>query len=146
MPSRIEMLKAFAAQRPTDPFPLYGLALEHKNAGQLDEAWDLFTSLMEKHPTYTAAYLHAGNTAVALGRVGDARAVYTRGVEACVKVGDGHARGELEGALAALGTLQWPDLRPRDAFVRPAVPERRRSAGSFLPGEFHALVDVPPRE
>jgi tetratricopeptide (TPR) repeat protein len=101
-PSRIELLKTFIAQRPTDPFPQYGLALEHKNAGQLAEAWDVFAALMEKHPGYTAAYLHAGNTAVALGRVEDARAVYARGLEACAKAGDTHARGELEGALAAL--------------------------------------------
>lgn len=101
-PSRIEMLKAFIAQRPADPFPQYGLALEYKNAGQLDEAWRTFEVLMEKHPTYTAAYLHAGNTAVEQGRLADARAVYSRGVEACVKAGDAHARGELEGALAAL--------------------------------------------
>jgi predicted Zn-dependent protease len=96
------MLKAFIAQRPSDPFPRYGLALEHKNAGQLDEAWTTFAALMESHPTYTAAYLHAGNTALALGRVEDARATYARGVEACIKGGDVHARGELEGALAAL--------------------------------------------
>ena len=102
MPPSIEMLQAFIAKRPNDPFPRYGLALEHKNAGRLEEAWAAFADLMEKHPTYTAAYLHAGNTAVALGRVEDARAVYTRGVEACVKAGDAHARGELEGALASL--------------------------------------------
>ena len=96
------MLRAFIAQRPADPFPHYGLALEHKNAGQLEEAWAVFADLMEKHPTYTAAYLHAGNTAVALGRIEDARAVYTRGIEACVKAGDAHARGEIEGALAGL--------------------------------------------
>jgi tetratricopeptide (TPR) repeat protein len=101
-PSRIDLLKAFIAQRPSDPFPQYGLALEHKNAGQLEEAWGVFAALMEQHPTYTAAYLHAGNTAVALGRVEDARAVYTRGVEASTKAGDAHARGELEGALSAL--------------------------------------------
>jgi len=96
------MLKAFAAQRPNDPFPRYGLAQELKNAGQLDEAWTAFAALMDAHPTYTATYLHAGNTALALGRVEDARGVYVRGVEACVKAGDAHARGELEGALAAL--------------------------------------------
>jgi tetratricopeptide (TPR) repeat protein len=101
-PSRIEMLRAFMAQRPSDPFPHYGLALEHKNAGQLVEAGELFASLMDRHPTYTAAYLHAGNNLVALGRAEDARAVYTRGVEACIKGGDAHARGEIEGALAAL--------------------------------------------
>jgi tetratricopeptide (TPR) repeat protein len=96
------MLKAFIAQRPNDPFPRYGLALEHKNAGQLEEAWATFTALIDAHPTYTAAYLHAGNTAVALGRLADARAVYTRGLDACAKAGDAHARGELEGALASL--------------------------------------------
>jgi tetratricopeptide (TPR) repeat protein len=101
-PSRVDMLKAFIAQRPGDPFPRYGLALEHKNAGRLDEAWGAFAELLEKHPTYTAAYLHAGNTAVALGRADDARAVYVRGVEACARAGDAHARGELEGALASL--------------------------------------------
>jgi tetratricopeptide (TPR) repeat protein len=96
------MLQAFIAKQPNDPFPRYGLALEHKNAGRLEEAWDAFEALMRDHPTYTAAYLHAGNTAVARGRVEDARAAYTRGIEACVKAGDAHARGELEGALAAL--------------------------------------------
>ena len=90
------------AQRPGDPFPHYGLALEYKNAGRLAEADETFAALMEKHPTYTAAYLHAGNNLVALGRTDDARAVYTRGIEACIKGGDAHARGEIEGALAAL--------------------------------------------
>jgi tetratricopeptide (TPR) repeat protein len=96
------MLKAFIAQRPADPFPRYGLALEYKNAGRLEEAREVFAALMREHPTYTAAYLHAGNTAVALGSPDDARAIYVRGVEACKAAGDGHARGELEGALAAL--------------------------------------------
>jgi predicted Zn-dependent protease len=101
-PSRIEMLKAFIAQRPADPFPRYGLALEYKNAGQLAEASDVFAALMRDHPTYTAAYLHAGNTAVAQGRPDDARAIYERGVAACKTAGDSHALGELQGALSSL--------------------------------------------
>jgi tetratricopeptide (TPR) repeat protein len=96
------MLQAYVAQRPDDPFPRYGLALEHKNAGRLEEAWQVFETLMQKNPTYTAAYLHAGNTAVALGRVEIARGVYERGIAATIKAGDAHARGELEGALATL--------------------------------------------
>jgi hypothetical protein len=101
-PSRIDLLKTFIVQRPADPFPRYGLALEYKNAGRLAEARETFAALMDVHPTYTAAYLHAGNTLVALGLPDEARAVYTRGVQACVGAGDGHARGELEGALAVL--------------------------------------------
>jgi len=100
--SRIEALLGFIQQKPQDPFPRYALALEYKNGGRLDEARATFDALMSAHPDYTAAYLHAGNTLLALGLRDDARAVYQRGVEACVRRGDAHARGELEGALASL--------------------------------------------
>jgi tetratricopeptide (TPR) repeat protein len=96
------MLLAFIAQRPDDPFPRYALALEHKNAGRLDQAWQTFDTLMGVHPEYVAAYLHAGNTLVALGRPAEAREVYGRGIAAATRQGDSHARGELEGALAAV--------------------------------------------
>jgi len=100
--SRIDSLLGFIQQKPQDPFPRYALALEYKNAGRLDEARATFDALMSAHPDYTAAYLHAGNTLLALGLRDDARAVYQRGVEVCVRRGDAHARGELEGALASL--------------------------------------------
>jgi tetratricopeptide (TPR) repeat protein len=102
MPSRIEMLRGFIAQRPQDPFPQYALAMEHKNAGDLAAAWETFSSLLDRHGDYVAAYLHAGNTLVALGRPGEARQVYERGLAACAKAGDSHAHGELSGALATL--------------------------------------------
>jgi tetratricopeptide (TPR) repeat protein len=103
VPSRIELLRGFIDQRPGDPFPRYALALEHKNAGQLDAAWETFRTLMKEHRDYVPAYLHAGNTLVALGRPVEARAVFEDGIAACNRRGDGHARGELEGALALLG-------------------------------------------
>src|SRR2546430_55783 len=68
MPSRIELLRGFIAQRPDDPFPRYALALEYKNAGQLEEAWETFKVLMDTHRDYVPAYLHAGQTLSALGR------------------------------------------------------------------------------
>jgi tetratricopeptide (TPR) repeat protein len=103
MASRIEMLTGFIAQRPDDPFPKYALALEHKNAGALALAWETFSSLIERHGDYVAAYLHAGNTLVALGRTSEARGVYEQGLAACQRTGDSHAQGELAGALASLG-------------------------------------------
>lgn len=102
-PSRIDLLRTFIAQRPDDPFPRYGLAMEHRNAGQLAEAWAVFEALLAANPDYVPAYLHAGNTLVALGRAAEARDVYRRGVDAAVRRNDGHARGELESALASLG-------------------------------------------
>lgn len=100
--SRIAALRAFIEQRPTDPFPRYALALEYKNGGDLEAAHAMFAALMQDTPSYTATYLHAGNVLVALGRRDEARAVYQRGVEVCTQQGDGHARGELQGALAEL--------------------------------------------
>ena len=97
------MLEGFIRQKPADPFPRYALALELKNAGRLDEARTTFEELMTVAPDYTATYLHAGNVLVALGRADDARQIYRRGIEVCSRRGDSHARGEIEGALAALG-------------------------------------------
>jgi predicted Zn-dependent protease len=104
MPNRIDLLRGFIAQRPGDPFPRYALALEHKNAGQLDAAWETFRMLMAEHRDYVPAYLHAGNTLVTLGRLPEARVVFESGIGACTRTGDGHARGELESALALLGS------------------------------------------
>ena len=101
--SRVDTLLAFINQNPKDPFPRYALALEYKSTGRLDDAWATFESLIAESPDYTAAYLHAGNTLVALGRREEAKAIYGRGIEACTRKGDAHARGELEGALASLG-------------------------------------------
>jgi hypothetical protein len=104
MPTRIELLQGFIAQRPEDPFPRYALALEHKNAGELDAAWETFRMLMDEHRDYVPAYLHAGHTLLALGRASEARAVFESGIAASGRCGDGHARGELEAALAQLGS------------------------------------------
>ena len=97
---RVEKLHGFIAARPDDPFPRYALALEHRNAGEHDQAWRVFEELIARHPDYTSAYLHAGNALVALGRSEEARAIWRQGVEACAAKGDAHARSELEAALA----------------------------------------------
>jgi predicted Zn-dependent protease len=99
---RIKVLRAFAAQRPQDPFPRYGLAMELKSAGDSLGAWEAFEALIGEHPDYIASYAPAGETLVALGRTDEARAVYTKGIEACTRKNDAHMRGNLEDALAAL--------------------------------------------
>ena len=101
--SRVDALLKFIAQAPRDPFPRYALAMEHKNAGRLQDARAAFESLIAVCPDYTPSYLHAGNTLVALGDKAAAATVYRSGIDACVRRGDAHARGEIEGALAALG-------------------------------------------
>jgi tetratricopeptide (TPR) repeat protein len=97
------MLLGFIAQKPSDPFPRYALALEYKNAGRLDEARAVFGELMSLCPDYTATYLHAGDLLSKMGLKDDARSVFQTGITVASRRGDSHARGEIESALAALG-------------------------------------------
>ena len=100
---RIATFQSFISRSPTDPFPRYGLAMEYKGAGRLDDAWAAFQELVEKFPDYVPTYLMAGGTLEALGRPEEAAAIYRTGIEVAGRRGDLHARKELETALAALG-------------------------------------------
>jgi predicted Zn-dependent protease len=104
--SRIEQLQTFVAQSPNDPFPRYGLAIEYKNAGRLDDAARAFAELLGRFPDYTAAYLHAGTVLLELRRRAEAEAVWRAGVEACARKRDLHAKGELEAALENLVSME----------------------------------------
>ena len=103
---RIEMLLGFIEQKPQDPFPRYALALEYKNAARLPEAKEQFDLLIREHPEYTAGYLHAGNLYVAMGERATAAKIYRVGIDVCIRRGDAHARGELEGALSAIASAE----------------------------------------
>ncbi len=99
---RIATFKSFITRSPADPFPRYGLAMEHKGQGQLAEAWAVFAELLEKFPDYVPTYLMAGNTLVALDRRSEAAGIYQKGIEVAGRRGDGHAKSELQPALAEL--------------------------------------------
>lgn len=99
---RIAQLKSFVQEQPDNPFPRYGLALEYRNTGKLEQAQKVFDELAEKFPDYLAAYLMAGNNLVDLERAGDAGERFKRGIEVAQKQGNGHAKAELETALADL--------------------------------------------
>ena len=96
---RIATFQSFIARAPGDPFPRYGLAMEHKRRGDLAAAWAAFSDLLDHFPDYVPTYLMAGGTLIALGRRDEAAAVYQRGIEVASRTGDAHARSELETAL-----------------------------------------------
>ena len=97
---RIASFRSFISKSPTDPFPRYGLAMEFRNRGELDEAWAAFSELIEQFPDYVPTYLMAGGTLVQLGRKAEAAETYRKGIEVATRRGDQHARRELEAALA----------------------------------------------
>ena len=100
---RIDALKNMVAADPANSFLRYGLAMEYKNSGDLDSAVAEFRALIAADPNYSAAYFHGGQTLERLGRLDEARDLYTEGVEVTTRKGEEHARSELQTALALLG-------------------------------------------
>jgi len=99
---RLEFLQKLTSSGSTDPFAWYGLAMEYRSLERHDEALAAFETLRGRNPEYVAMYLMCGQMLEKMGRVVDARAWLTSGIEAAQKKGDSHAVGELEGALGAL--------------------------------------------
>jgi tetratricopeptide (TPR) repeat protein len=100
--TRLDILKSMVAQNPGDSFSRYGLAMEYRNAGDLESAMREFQELKRLNPDYSATYFHAGQTLERLGRTEEARAMYQEGIEITGRKGDLHARSELQGALDLL--------------------------------------------
>src|SRR5260370_41357529 len=101
--TRLDALKGMVAQQPGDSFLRYGLAMEYRNAGDLEAALGEFRSLIAAHPDYSAAYYHGGQTLERLGRLDEARTLYREGIEATTRKGDWHTRDEIQAALDLLG-------------------------------------------
>jgi Tfp pilus assembly protein PilF len=100
--SRIDSLRSLLEQDPANSRFRYMLAMETANAGDLESAVRVFEDLLARDPDYSAAYFHGGQTLEKLGRPGDARQLYQRGIEAATRTGDAHTRSELQGALDML--------------------------------------------
>ncbi len=101
--SRLEMLKEMVSQNPSDAFLRYGLAMEHRNSGDLEGAVREFRAIIAATPDYSPAYFHGGQTLERLGREDEARALYEAGVEVTRRKGEAHALAEMQGALDLLG-------------------------------------------
>jgi cytochrome c-type biogenesis protein CcmH/NrfG len=99
---RLATLREFVTRTPDDPFPRYGLAMELKNRGEVDEACQVFEHLLEKMPDYVPTYLMYGNTLAARGERARAAEVYRTGAQVSLRRGDSHAHAELQGALAEI--------------------------------------------
>lgn len=100
--SRRQMLEEFVAAHPQDAFGRYGLALECANSGDADTAAGHFEQLIAAHPDYVAGYFQYGQLLGRVGSIDKARATLLAGVDAARRVGDDHARSEMESALAGL--------------------------------------------
>jgi len=100
--SRREMLEQFVAEKPTDAFARYGLALECVKLGDDPAAIQHFQKLLEAHPGYVAGYFQCGQLLARIGRTEEARKLLSDGIIVAQKAGDMHARDEMQAALTLL--------------------------------------------
>src|SRR5262245_43041193 len=99
---RIERIKDFLIQNPTDSFLQHALALEYIKLGDTDEARRLFEEILDRDPGYIGSYYHLAKLLEGLGESDLAIRWYEKGMEAAKKMGDHHALGELRSAYEEL--------------------------------------------
>jgi Flp pilus assembly protein TadD len=96
---RLSKLQQMLQKEPNDSFLLYAIAMEHKKALNLPEALAFFDRVIGKDPDYPVAYHQKGLVLEQSGDLEAARQAYRAGIDVASKVGNHHAREEMEAAL-----------------------------------------------
>jgi predicted Zn-dependent protease len=102
MNKRLAFLEQHVAAGAADSFAFYGLGMEYRKEGRIDDAVATFAKLRDKDPDYLALYLMAGQTLIDAGRGAEAKTWLESGIAVAQRKGDGKTRGELESALAGV--------------------------------------------
>lgn len=102
MNKRLAFLEQHVAAGAADSFAFYGLGMEYRKEGRVDDAVATFGKLRDRDPDYLALYLMAGQTLIDAGRSAEARVWLEAGISVAKRKGDGKTLGELESALASL--------------------------------------------
>ncbi|HEX8984928.1 MAG TPA: tetratricopeptide repeat protein [Bryobacteraceae bacterium] len=99
---RVAVLKQLVEKNPANSFARYGLAMEYGKSGKFEEALAQYRAITAATPDYHAAYFQGGRLLEQLGRVEEAKQFYRQGIEVTTRLGEGHAREELQAALDQL--------------------------------------------
>ena len=102
MNKRLAFLEQHCASPGADSFAFYGLGMEYRKEGRIDDAIATFDKLKSKDPDYVPMYLMAGQTLIDAGRAAEAKVWLETGIAVAQRKGDSHALGELESTLAGL--------------------------------------------
>ena len=102
MNKRLAFLEQHCASAGADSFAFYGLGMEYRKEGRVDDAVATFTKLKDKDPDYVPMYLMAGQTLIDASRTAEAKTWLETGIVVAQRKGDSHALGELESALASM--------------------------------------------
>lgn len=102
--SRIETLKKMAEENPSDPRPLFGLALEYERAGR----WEAVATTLRAYLKLAGddqgnAYGRLAHALREMGRDDEARDVYEKGIQAAYRHGHPTMAMEFEEIVQEMG-------------------------------------------
>src|ERR1700754_334164 len=100
--TRLQKLLDFYQTDPSDPFVLYGIALEYSSLQQFDDALHWFERLRSEMPDYLPTYYMLGGLYAKLGRTEQAQTVYSEGVDLARRTNDMHTLSEIRAAMDEL--------------------------------------------
>lgn len=100
--SRIEKMEQLLSDTPEDVFLNYAYGMELFKESRIQEAITAFAKVRELDSNYVPAYFQQGQMLAQEGRIEEARAILTEGIEVAKKTGDDHALGEMTEYLETL--------------------------------------------
>lgn len=100
--SRLSQLQSMLAEDPNDSFLRYALAMELESAADTTGAIEQLQLLLQANPEYVPGFLQAGQLLIKAGRLDEAKAMLTMGMQTAFKQADHHAYQEMEGILAGI--------------------------------------------
>ena len=99
---RIAEFKEVLELMPEDPVVRFGLAGAYLDAGQPESAVTEYREAIRLKPDYSAAYRGLGRSLERVGRLDEAKAVYTKGCDVAAQNGDLQTKKEIEVFLRRL--------------------------------------------
>src|SRR5690606_19521067 len=90
------------AEKKQKPLHWYGLGMEVRAVGRLEEALEIFRRVHSLDADYVPAYFMRAQVHEELGQVDDARAALELGVTKAEQAGDEHAASEMRSMLDTL--------------------------------------------
>jgi tetratricopeptide (TPR) repeat protein len=99
---KLAQLFKLLEREPHDAFLLYGIGMEHKKLGFPDKAIEYFDRTIAADAEYCYAYYQRGQVCAQAGRLEEAKRSFQQGIDAAQRVGDAHAREELQAALESI--------------------------------------------
>ena len=100
--NRIDNLKEFLKDNPSDSFVQHALALEYIKKGDDVMARQLFEDILKREPGYIGSYYHLAKLFERNGDNAAAIKWYEKGMEEAKKAGENHAYNELRSAYEEL--------------------------------------------